>query len=88
MNELTRRKSNRLPKPSSKVLESKDTVVRKMFRMANVVKTNNNIANCEQNKLVVMATHYGNMKSLFDSTINECHNVIFNAALLQMMCIH
>ena len=52
-----------------------------MFRMANVVKTNNNIANCEQNKLVVMATHYGNMKSLFDSTINECHNVIFNAAV-------
>jgi len=28
-----------------------------------------------------MATHYGNMKSLFDSTINECHNVIFNVAV-------
>ena len=35
------------------------------------------VVKSEMNCLMAMATYYGQMKELFDSTINECHNVIF-----------
>jgi len=79
LNKLTRRKSNRVPKPSAKVLGSKDNAVWKMFRMANVVKTNSYITNCEQNKLVVMATHCeilmkSNVKKEESALVEEIEN--------------
>ena len=37
-----------------------------------------NVVKSAMNCLTAMATHYGQMKELFDSTINECQNVIFN----------
>ena len=32
----------------------------------------------KENKFMVMLTHCGNMKTLFDASINECNAVIFN----------
>ena len=78
LNELSRRKSSRNTKPTSKVVQSNDSTVRRMFGLVTNSRQDDDLKD-EVSCYVVMATHYGQMKELFDSTINECHNVIFNA---------
>ena len=51
-----------------------------MFGLATAAK------NCDlfvkfEHVFLALAPHYGNIKRLFDTTTNECHNVIFNAAV-------
>ena len=50
-----------------------------MFGLATMDEKDDIFHKCE-NAFYALATHYGNIKQLFDSTINECHNLIFNAA--------
>ena len=49
-----------------------------MFGLVTEAKNDDFYEKCE-NAYLALATHYGNVKQLFDTTINECHNVIFNA---------
>ena len=77
INQLTRRKSSRMMQPSVKVWQSEDKTVKKMYGL--VTKEDGLMMNSnKENSFMVMLTHCGNMKTLFDSTINEYNAVIFN----------
>ena len=77
INQLTRRKSKRAIHPSAKVQQSEDKTVKRMFGL--VTQDDGQVLQSNKvNKFMVMLTHCGNMKTLFDATINECNAVIFN----------
>ena len=80
INQITSRRSTRMVKPTNKVRNSNDKSVQRMFGLATVAKNEDLFEKCE-NAFLALATHYGNVKQLFDTTINECHNVIYNAAV-------
>ena len=76
LNELTRRKSQRNPKPTNKAINSNDKVVQRMFGLA--AKGDNEVG-VKTTPMMTFMTHLENVKSLFDDYINECHFYIFNA---------
>ena len=80
INEFTSRRSNRVAKPSLIARNSDDKRVQRMFGLATMDAKMDIFEKCE-NAFMALATHYGKVKQLFDSTINECHNVIFNATV-------
>ena len=81
INQLTRRRSKRIEERRqsiAKVQEIEDKTVNKMFGL--VTKEDGLLMNANKdNRFMVMLTHCGKMKTLFDSTINNCNAVIFNA---------
>ena len=80
LNKFTSRRSNRITKPTHKARNSHDKRVQRMFGLATMDEKVDIFDKCK-NALLALATHYGNIKQLFDSTINECNNVIFNASV-------
>ena len=77
INQLTRRKSSRTMRPSEKVRQSHDRTVKKMFDLVTNEDGLMTKAN-KENRFMAMFTHCGNMKTLFDFTINECNAIVFN----------
>ena len=74
INEITSRRSTRTIKPTNKVRKSNDKSIRRMFGLATVAKNEVLFEKCE-NAFLALATHYGNVKQLFDTTINvsQCY---------------
>ena len=76
LNDMTRRKSSRTVKLTSKAQSSNDKVVQRMFGLT----TNGcNDMDIKKSPIMLFVTHLENVKTLFDNSINECHFYIYNA---------
>jgi len=76
LNELTRRKTARTPKPTFKVRDSSDKKYQRMFGLATKIPV---LIENAQFKVLAFVTHLENIQTLFDDTINECHHYALNA---------
>lgn len=75
LNELSRRKSARTPKPTTTIKDSSDKKVQRMFGLATKLPM---IIKNTESKVSAFVTHLENIQTLFDDTINECHCYALN----------
>ena len=72
---LSCRRSARVPQPLEKALERNDVSVRRLFGLATASKSKDR--NTEKfNCLKALETHFHNINTIFDGTINQCHHLI------------
>jgi len=76
INELSRRKSTRIRRPTEKAMRSDDKAMKGMFGLA-TIKEVLNITKIS--KIHAFVTHLENVKTLFDDTVNKVHFYAFNA---------
>ena len=70
LNEMTRRKSSRAVKSTIKVHHSDDKVIHRMFGL---LTASISPKQSKQSPIMLLLTHLENVKTMFDSSINECH---------------
>ena len=80
LDEFTRRKSSRTPKPSAKVKETSDSTTRSIFGLASSARAFKTVSNKVQTLIVCVVEHSHGINHLFDGTINRIHHFAFSAS--------
>ena len=80
LDEFTRRKSSRTPKPSTKVKETSDSTTRLMFGLATSAQAFATVSNKVKTFNVCVVEHSHGINRLFDGTINRIHHFAFSAS--------